>query len=150
MPPLASHVADAAVGPPSAQVLAPLSTTSPTPLRRATYVKVCELAKPFSIDEDKLREQINMLEKSAAEAAENNAIKSSDPTSDAERSSDEEIVSAAKKEKLDAETTSTTAAITKLRIGGSKENVTDNQFQHQNKSSHKKLSPPSNGFNLCL
>lgn len=150
MPPLASHVADTAVqavAPASAQVLTPLSTTSLTPLRRATYVRVCDLAKPFSIDDDKLQEEINKLERSANGEAENEANKSSRRT-DTEKSCDDQATSTTGK--VDEETATATAAFTKLQIGGSKENVAEDQFQHQSKSRYKKLSPPSNGFNLCL
>jgi len=149
MTPVASHVGDMAVqavDPASAQVLTPLST-SPTPLRRATYVRVCDLAKPFSIDDDKLQEEIKKLERSANGEAENEADKSSGRT-DTEKSCDDQATSTTGK--VDEETGTATAAFTKLRIGGSKENVAEDQFQHQSKPPYKRLSPPSNGFNLCL
>ena len=133
--------------PASTQVLTPLSTTSltPAPLRRATYVQVCDLAKPFSIDDVKLREEISKLERLANDEAENETKKPSDPT-DSERSSDDQATT----EEVATETASATASVTKLRMSGSKENIAENQFQHQSQSSYKKLSPPSNGFNLCL
>ena len=143
-------------------VLAPLSTTTssqPTALRRASYIRVADLVKPFNVDEEKLKDELDKL---------------SDPdTKDApakssagDEGSDEGVASGKEKNAAEAEAGSegsdtpenapeisddASAALSKLQLGSSKENVSVEQFQQRGaKTFRKKLQPPSSGYNLCL
>ena len=143
-------------------VLAPLSTTTssqPTALRRASYIRVADLVKPFNVDEEKLKDELDKL---------------SDPdTKDApakssagDEGSDDGVASGKEKNATEAEAGSegsdtpenapeisddASAALSKLQLGSSKENVSVEQFQQRGaKTFRKKLQPPSSGYNLCL
>ena len=144
---------------PAGSVLAPLSTTTssqPTALRRASYIRVADLVKAFKVDNEKLKEELDKLNdpdsrdvaaKLSDEASEEATGKEKNATeaTEAEAESGKETPESAPK------VSNATAALSKLRLGSSKENVSEEQFQQRGKTVfRKKLSPPSGGYNLCL
>lgn len=146
--------------PGTGSVLAPLSTTTssqPTALRRASYIRVADLVKPFNVDEEKLKDELDKLS--------NPDTKDAPAKSSAgDEGSDDGVASGKEKNATEAEAGSegsdtpenvpeisdASAAHSKLQLGSSKENVSVEQFQQRAKTFRKKLQPPSSGYNLCL
>ena len=142
-------------------VLAPLSTTTssqPTALRRASYIRVADLVKPFNVDEEKLKDELDKLSDPDTKDA-------TAKSSAGDEGSDDGVASGKEKNATEAEAGSegsdtpenapeisddASAALSKLQLGSSKENVSVEQFQQRAKTFRKKLQPPSSGYNLCL
>lgn len=144
-------------------VLAPLSTTTssqPTALRRASYIRVADLVKPFNVDEEKLKDELDKLNIPDAKDAPAKSSGGDEGSDDGVASGKEKNATEAEagSEGLDTRSTpenvpeisDASAALSKLQIGSSKENVSVEQFQQRAKTFRKKLQPPSSGYNLCL
>lgn len=145
---------------PAGSVLAPLSTTTssqPTALRRASYIRVADLVKAFKVDNEKLKEELDKLNDPDSRDV---AAKLSDEASDEATGKEKNATEATEAEAGESgketpesapKVSNATTALSKLRLSSSKENVSEEQFQQRGKTVfRKKLSPPSGGYNLCL
>ena len=142
-------------------VLAPLSTTTssqPTALRRASYIRVADLVKPFNVDEEKLKDELDKLSDPDTKDAPAKSSASDEGSDDDVASGKEENATEAEAGSEGSDTpenvpeiSDASAALSKLQLGSSKENVSVEQFQQRGaKTFRKKLQPPSSGYNLCL
>lgn len=160
---LSSNMPDARMVPPhqhmamespaGSSVLAPLSTTTssqPTALRRASYIRVADLVKAFKVDDEKLKEELDKLnDPDSRDVAAKLSDEASDEATGKEKNATETEAESGKETLESAPKVST--ALSKLRLSSSKENVSEEQFQQRGKTVfRKKLSPPSGGYNLCL
>jgi len=142
--------------PAGSSVLAPLSTTTssqPTALRRASYIRVADLVKAFKVDDEKLKEELDKLnDPDSRDVAAKLSDEASDEATGKEKNATETEAESGKETPESAPKVSdTTTALSKLRLSSSKENVSEEQFQQRGKAVfRKKLSPPSGGYNLCL
>ena len=166
---LSSNMPDARMVPPhqhmtmespaGSSVLAPLSTTTssqPTALRRASYIRVADLVKAFKVDDEKLKEELDKLNDPDRKDV---GAKLSDETSDEATGKEKNATEATEAEAESGKETpesapkvsDATTSLSKLRLSGSMENVSEEQFQQRGKTAfRKKLSPPTGGYNLCL
>lgn len=164
---LSSNMPDARMVPPhqhmtmqspaGSSVLAPLSTTTssqPTALRRASYIRVADLVKAFNVDDEKLKEELDKLnDPDSRDVAAKLSDEASDEATGKEKNATEAIEAETGTETPEKapKVSDATTALSKLRLSSSKENVSEEQFQQRGKAVfRKKLSPPSGGYNLCL
>jgi hypothetical protein len=145
------------IEPTAGSVLAPLSSTTssqPTALRRATYIRVADLVKPFNVDEEKLKDELDKLKnpdiKDAPAKSSDDGATADDATEKGKNATEAEAGSGTETPENVPEIPYASAALSKLRLGSSKENVSEDQFQQRAKTFRKKLQPPSSGYNLCL
>ena len=142
--------------PAGSSVLAPLSTTTssqPTALRRASYIRVADLVKAFKVDDEKLKEELDKLnDPDSRDVAAKLSDEASDEATGKEKNATKAEAESGKETPESAPKVSdTTTALSKLRLSSSKENVSEEQFQQRGKTVfRKKLSPPTGGYNLCL
>jgi hypothetical protein len=134
-----------------------LSTTTssqPTALRRASYIRVADLVKAFKVDDEKLKEELDKLnDPDSRDVAAKLSDEASDEATGKEKNATEAIEAETGTETPEKapKVSDATTALSKLRLSSSKENVSEEQFQQRGKAVfRKKLSPPSGGYNLCL
>ena len=118
---------------------------------------MADLVKPFNVDEEKLKDEIDKLNNPDTKDAPAK-LSACDEASDDGASGKEKNATEAEAPASEGsetpenvpEISDASTALSKLQLGSSKENVSVEQFQQRAKTFRKKLQPPTSGYNLCL